>query len=162
MELWSSILVALVLIAMSVWLVRWHIAGWRLLVERRSQVAPVELDYRARQLRRRLQSSVMLGLVGLGMLAGRLLIVWRAPPWMILLFWAGVMLLVVWLALLALVDIIATGYYFARLREGYQLEQARLQAQVRRMERTRGNGRPEGAGEPPESREEEADDEPVG
>lgn len=140
MELWSSILVGLLLVVAAGWFVRWHVSAWRALGERASQLDPEEIDFRRRQLRRRTQTSAMLGLVGIGMLVGRLLIVWRAHPTLILLFWGGVVLLVLWLGLLAVADMVATRYYFSRLRRDYLVEQARLQAQLRRMERTRGNG----------------------
>jgi hypothetical protein len=130
------------------WFIRWHIRAWRALGERASQMKPEELDFRRRQLRRRTQTSAMLGLVGIAMLVGRVLIVWRAPPTLILVFWAGVVLLVLWLGLLAVADMVATRYYFSRLRQSYRIEQARLQAELRRMQRTRGNG--------------EADQEPLG
>jgi len=139
-ELWSSILVGLLLVFVAAWFVRWHASAWRALGQRASQLDPEELDFRRRQLRRRTQTSAMLGLVGVGMLVGRLLIVWRAPPTLILVFWGGVVLLVLWLGLLAVADIVATRYYFSRLRRDYLVEQARLQAQLRGMERTRGNG----------------------
>jgi len=139
-ELWSSILVGLLLVFAAGWFARWHVSAWRELGERASQLDPEELDFRRRQLRRRTQTSAMLGLVGIGMLVGRLLIVWRAHPTLILLFWGGVVLLVLWLGLLAVADMVATRYYFSRLRQNYLVEQARLQAQLRRMERTRGNG----------------------
>ena len=140
MELWSSILVGLLLVFAAGWFVRWHVSAWRALGERASRLDPEEIDFRRRQLRRRTQTSAMLGLVGIGMLVGRLLIVWRAHPTLILLFWLGVVLLVLWLGLLAVADMVATRYYFSRLRHNYLVEQARLQAQLRRMERTRGNG----------------------
>jgi len=139
-ELWSSILVGLLLIFAAGCFVRWHVSAWRALGERASQLDVEEIDFRRRQLRRRTQTSVMLGLVGIGMLVGRLLIVWRAHPTLILLFWGGVVLLVLWLGLLAVADMVATRYYFGRLRQSCLVEQARLRAQLRRMERTRGNG----------------------
>jgi len=139
-ELWSSILVGLLLVFAAGWFARWHVSAWRELGERASQLDPEELDFRRRQLRRRTQTSAMLGLVGIGMLVGRVLIVWRADPTLILLFWGGVVLLVLWLGLLAAADTVATRYYFSRLRQNYLVEQARLQAQMRRMQRTRGNG----------------------
>ena len=157
MELWSSILVGLLLILAAACFVRWHVRAWRALAARARGMDPAELDFRRRQLRRRTQTSGMLGLVGIAMLVGRLLIVWRAHPTLILLFWGGVVLLVLWLGLLAVADMVATRYYFGRLRQSYLVEQARLRAQLRRMEKTRGNGRAdeesrdkaEGSGERP-------------
>jgi len=139
-ELWSSILVGSLLILAAACFVRWHVSAWRALAARARQMDPTELDFRRRQLRRRTQTSGMLGLVGIAMLVGRLLIVWRAHPTLILLFWGGVVLLVLWLGLLAIADMAATRYYFGRLRQSYLVEQARLRAQLRRMEETRGNG----------------------
>jgi hypothetical protein len=112
--------------------------------QRARELDPEEVDFRRRQARRRIQTSAMLGLVGIGMLIGRLLIVWRAPPTLILLFWGGVVLLVLWLAVLAVADMVATRYYFSRLREKYLVEQARLQAQLRLMERTRAGRQADG------------------
>lgn len=143
MELWSSILVAVSLLLAAGALIHSHQRAWRTLRQRRSQLEPSEFDFRRRQLRRRSQTSAMLGLVGIGMLIGRLLIVWRAPPLVVVVFWGGVMLLVVWLALLAVADIVSTRLYFSRLRQKYLVEQARLRAQLRRMEQTRGNGQPD-------------------
>jgi hypothetical protein len=139
-ELWSSIVVGLLLVLVAWWLVRSHLLGWHAVRQRANELDPEEIDFRRRQTRRRIQTSTMLGLVGIAMLVGRLLIVWRAPPTLILLFWGGVVLLVLWLGVLAVADMVATRYYFNRLREKYLVEQARLQAQLRRMERTRGNG----------------------
>ena len=140
MDLWSWILVSVSVLLAAGGLVRSHHRAWRTLQQRRDQLEPSEYDFRRRQLRRRSQTSVMLGLVGIGMLIGGLLIVWRAAPMLVVVFWVGVMLLVVWIALLAAADIVSTRLYFSRLRRDYVVEQARLQAQLRRMERTRGNG----------------------
>jgi hypothetical protein len=143
MELWSSILVAVSLLLAAGVLIHSHQRAWQSLRQRRGQLEPSEYDFRRRQLRRRSQTSAMLGLVGIGMLIGRLLIVWRAPPLLVVVFWGGVMLLVVWMALLAVADIVSTRLYFSRLKQNYMVEHARLQAQLRRIERTRGNGRPD-------------------
>ena len=143
MVLWSSILVAVSVLLASGVLIHSHQRAWRTLQQRRSQLDPNEFDFRRRQLRRRSQTSAMLGLVGIGMLIGRLLIVWPAPPLVVVVFWGGVMLLVVWLALLAVADIVSTRLYFSRLRQNYLVQQARLRAQLRRMEQARGNGKPD-------------------
>ncbi len=140
MELWSSMLVAVSLLLAAGVLIHSHQRAWQTLQQRRRQMEPSEYDFRRRQLRRRSQTSAMLGLVGIGMLIGRLLIVWRAPPMVVVVFWLGVMALIVWLALLAVADIVSTRLYFSRLRQNYMVEHARLQAQLRRLERTRGNG----------------------
>ena len=143
MEHWSSILWGVSLLLLAGLLIRWHLRGWQTLQQRRGQLEPSEYDFRRRQLRRRSQTSAMLGLVGLGMLIGRLLIVWRAPPRVVVVFWLGVMALAVWVALLGVADIVSTRLHFSRLRQNYMVERARLQAQLRRMEQPGRSDEPE-------------------
>jgi Flp pilus assembly protein TadB len=152
MEQWSSILVAVSLLLAAGLLTRSHLRAWQTLQQRRPRLEPSEYDFRRRQLRRRSQTSAMLGLVGIGMLIGRLLIVWRAAPLVVVVFWLGVMGLLVWLALLAVADIVSTRLYFSRLRQNYMVEQARLKAQLRRMEPT---GQREQPDDPPREDSEE-------
>jgi len=139
-EVWSSASIALLVLLATAGLISSHLRTWRLVQRNAAQLEPNELDYRSRQFRRRMQTSVMLGLVGIGVLAGRLLIVFRAPPMVVLIFWIGVVVLVVWLALLAVADMISTRFYFGRLRHDYLVTEARLQAELRRLKRSGGNG----------------------
>ena len=60
-----------------------------------------------------------------------------------LVFWVSLLLVVALVVLLAVVDLWATKHYFGRLRQGYAIEQAKLQAELRRIQRVRGNGKPE-------------------
>jgi len=122
------------------WLMNSHLSTWRAVQRQQGQLEAREFDYRRRQFRRRMQSSAMLGLVGIGMLTGGLLKVFGAPPLVVVVFWIGVMLFVVWLGLLAVADMVSTRYYFSRLKQNYVVEEARLQAELRRLKRTRGNG----------------------
>ena len=140
MEVWSSVSIALLVLLATAGLISSHLRTWRLVQQNATQLQPSELDYRRRQFRRRMQTSAMLGLVGIGVLAGRLLIVFRSPPLVVLIFWSGVVLLVVWLGLLAVADMISTRYYFGRLRQDYLVEEARLQVELRRLKRSGGNG----------------------
>ncbi|MFH1920494.1 MAG: hypothetical protein ABIP48_11490 [Planctomycetota bacterium] len=141
MEIWSSALIALVLWLAAAWLMNSHFATWRAVLRQESQLGPKEFDYHRRQFRRRMQTSAMLGFVGLGMLVGRLLMVYGAPPLVVVVFWTGVLLLVVWLGLLAVADMVSTRYHFSRLRQNHVVEEARLEDELRRLKRTRGNGR---------------------
>ena len=54
----------------------------------------------------------------------------------------GMLLLVLWLGLLAGVDILATRHHFAGLRSGYLVEQAELEIETRRLRNLGGNGKP--------------------
>jgi hypothetical protein len=110
-----------------------HVRAWRR--ARNEPMEPKERDYRRRQYRRRMQSSAMLGLAGVGILLAQVL----PRPWN---FFAlcGVLLLVCWLILLAVVDMLATKFYFGRVRQRYLLEEVKLEAELRRAELLRRNG----------------------
>ena len=98
-----------------------------------------ERDYHRRQFRRRMQSSGMLGVLAVGIFLGQW-IAEVARPAIVFIFWGGVALVVVWVALLAVADIVATKHHYGRLRQGVLIEQAKLQAQLRRMQEARRNG----------------------
>jgi hypothetical protein len=142
-EGWSSILVGLLLFAVGAWLMHSHVRTWRTMQQQKTEMEPRERNYRLRQFRRRTQTSAMLGLLGVAILLGHLLSVLSAPPLLMFIFWGGVMLMAVWLGLLAVADMIATRQYFSRLKQDYLIQQARLQAELRRLQRTRDDGRPD-------------------
>ncbi len=122
----------------------WMIGHWRSWRATGQQgLADDELKFRWRQFRRRMQTSAMLGLLAVAILVGPLL---TGPPWLVLVFWIGVLLVVVWVMLLALVDIWATKFHFSRLRQAYLKQEAELQAEVRRVRAARGNGQARGKG----------------
>lgn len=91
-------------------------------------------------MQRRLQASGMIGLVGLAMLCGQF--VPRDWPRTIAMLWSGIMLVVLWVMLLAMADALATHQHFARIRRENLAEQAKLQAELRRLKSQQGNGRP--------------------
>lgn len=156
-EVWSSVLIGLLLLAAAGWWTSSHLRTWRTVQRHRDQVEPKEFDYRRRQFRRRMQTTAMLGLLGLGILAAQLVSVLPVPPQVIVISWGVVMLLAVWLGLLAVADLVSTRYYFGRLKHDNFLEQVRLQAELRRLQRLRGNGhatkeggdKPSGIPDPP-------------
>ena len=142
-DVWPSILFALLIVLASAWLMQTHVRTWQTVQRRAVELEPRELDFRRRQFRRRTQTSALLGVIGLGVLVGKVLLIVRAPPMLVLLFWCGVMLLAVWLGLLAVADAVSTQNYFGRLRQRYLVEEARLKAELKRIERTSGNGQPD-------------------
>ena len=134
-----SVIVATVLILFGAGQIFLHIRTWR--EARRVDMDTKERDYRWRQFRRRIQTSAMLVLLGVALPVGQ----WIAgPPWVILTYWGAVVLLVLWLALLALADMIATKYYFGRVRQHYMLEEVKLQAELRRLQGVQRNGHTNG------------------
>ena len=149
MNFWTSLLVSLLLLLVAIGLMLSHLHAWRRVRRRKSsadddtetKLEAEEFDYRRRQFRRRMQTSTMLGLLAVAILVGQWLESQTGSPLWELAFWGFVLLLVVWICLLALVDAWATSYHFGRIRQNHTMEQARLQAQVRRAQSARGNGR---------------------
>jgi len=156
-DLWATSLVALITVAAAGGLLVWHRRVWQ-----RAQgpaIEPAERDYRWRQYRRRMQTSAMLGLLGLAVLAGRLMMLLHISPTLHLIYWGAVVLLLLWIALLALVDAWATQFHYGRIRDRFAVEEVRLKAELRRLKTAAGNGRsdrsglspPEDSPHPPES-----------
>ena len=114
---------------------------WHLRVRqghRRSELPPAQYDFFRRQFRRRIQISVMLGMLAVALAADS----WRHPRMVELLLLVVMLLLVAWIVLLALADAVASRLHFGRLRNEYVIEQAKLEAEARRLRSVGGNGRP--------------------
>ncbi len=137
MDFLSSAAVSLFLLLCAAGLMWMHVRTWQGVKQQRA--TPEEIDYRYRQFRRRMQSSALLAVSAVAVFIGQ----WIPLQRVILaaVFWGGVVLLLVWVGLLALVDIWATKHYFGRLRQTYVIEQAKLQAEIRRIRAMRGNGK---------------------
>jgi hypothetical protein len=90
-----------------------------------------------------MHTSAMLGLLAIAVLIGYVLTWWLRSGWFALVFWTAVMVLACWVMLLAAMDIWATKRHFGRLRHHYVVEQAKLEAQIRRIQALRGNGKGE-------------------
>ena len=139
MDVSSVIVVSGLLLLAAVVLMVSHVRAWR--AARQKQLDAEEFDYRRRQFRRRMQTSAMLGVLAVAMLVGYVLTFWLSSKVFALAFWTAIILVVVWTCLLALVDIWATKHYFGRLRHDTLVEQAKLRAEIRRMQAFRGNGK---------------------
>lgn len=132
-----------------------HLVAWRRLDSEPRE--PRDRDFRYRQLRRRVQSSAMIMLLALGLEAA----LWiKGPPWLYSTVLGLVLVLLFWVLLLAMADVVATKYHYGRIRQQYQLEQVKLQAELRRLKSLRANGHGNGQASkgldpyPPESRDE--------
>lgn len=146
MDIWSSLLISSFLLLCAAGLMASHVRSWRNLLRQRQGPDSSEFDYRRRQFRRRMQTSAMLGILAVALLVGQLIKRLPLPPLAVFVFWGGVLLLVAWLALLAVADIVATKHYFGKLRRDFLIEQAKLQAELRRIQQLRGNGRARSGG----------------
>lgn len=140
MDILSVVIFAVFVTLSSVGLMAWHVRVWRQTALASNDQE--EFQFHRRQFRRRMQTSGMLGLLGVGVLLGRLLLALPVSRTILLIYWGALLLLLVWLALLALVDLWATKFYFGRLRDRVRLEQAQLRAVMQRRQAERDNGRP--------------------
>jgi len=126
----SSFLVATLLVLASVGLIVWHVRTWKR--SRHAELAERERNFRLRQLRRRVQTSVMIGLLGVAIFAGQLLLDANTPWKFQVIYWIGVLALVLWIALLAVADMTATSLYYSREKSDFVAEHAKLQAALRK------------------------------
>ncbi len=138
-DLWACGLFSLTIVAVAAGLCVWHVRVWRACV--RGEADAAEFDFRRRQCRRRLQASVMLGLLGLSVSGGGVMMLFRLNPMAITLYWLAVFVLLGWLALLALADMVASKHYYSRVQDRYAVEQAQLKMVLRRLRAEGGNGR---------------------
>ena len=135
MDRWFGVTVSVLLLLCAGAMILSHLRAWRRLQER--ELDSKERDYRRRQLRRRVQTSALLGLAGVAILLGQWI---TAPPW-VFAIWGIVLFLLGWMTVLAFADILATKYYYGRIRHQYLLEEVKLQAELRRLQGIRGNGK---------------------
>jgi hypothetical protein len=117
----------LVLCACSAVLMAWHLRVWRGV----QQDVPEsrERDFRRRQFRRRMQTSAMLGALGAAIIVGQLLMSIESKTFLVV-YWGGVLALALWMALLAIADMVATGFHYRRDARDQLIERARLQAEL--------------------------------
>lgn len=139
MQIYSVIAVTIVLLLAAGGLLASHVWAWR--TSQHEELDPQERDYRRRQFRRRMHTSAMLGLLAVVTLGGYLLTLWFRSAWLAVLFSGSVMVLACWVVLLALLDMYATKRHFGRLRQDCLVEQAKLEAELRRIQAVRGNGK---------------------
>ena len=117
------------LVLLSVGLIWWHFHQWDRF--RQELTEPRDRDYYRRRLRRRVQTSGMVGALGVLMGVG-LLIPPRQFPNLFVFLWIGALLLLLWIVLLALADWLAAHQYHARLRHDFLVRRAVLEAQAKR------------------------------
>lgn len=97
----------------------------------------------SRQLRRRLQVSILLALVGLMIPAGDLLPIFRRSPRLFVIYWLGVLAVVTWAVVLALGDLASNLAYSRVARNRLRQERKALEMELRDYRKTT-NGHPGG------------------
>lgn len=138
-DFWLSLGFAIVLLAASAGMLWSHVRAWRRFQS--LQLEAREHDFRRRQFRRRMQTSALLGFLAVAILLGQWITSPPFPRVAPLIFWGVTGLLVLWMVLLAMADLVATHFYFRRLRDAYLVEQTRLKAELRRAQKTLSNGK---------------------
>lgn len=119
----ATYLFAAALILIGAGLVVWNLKVYR---AASAGVSEDEHDFLRRQLRRRLQASTMMLLLGPAILGGDLI----KSSLSGMFYWGLVLLIVFWMGVLALADILATQYHYGRQRDRQALELARMKADL--------------------------------
>ncbi len=134
-----AVVVGIILIVLAVGLAWQQWVGWK-----RGSAGLLSDDearqHAARQFRRRLQVSVMLGIVGLMIPLGDLLPVFRQSPQLFVIYWLIVLAAVVWIVLLALGDLASNLAYSRVARNRLRRERRTLEDELRAY-RSQTNGR---------------------
>ena len=128
-SLWMCVL----LVTASLWMMKMHVHAWRAARADESR-EPHELNFRRRQFRRRMQTSGILGLLGIAILVGHFI----KPPMasvVVAVYWATVLLMVAWILVLACFDAISTQLHFNRMQRRNESEQTLLEAKLRRAQK---------------------------
>lgn len=112
-----------------------HLAAWEAARCHPENLKAIE--FARRQFRRRMQASLMVGFVGLA-IAGALLI---HDTLLIAMYWVGILLVVIWILLLAIMDALSSFTFLKQQRKRHLVEQAELQAELlREIKRRRDTG----------------------
>lgn len=129
--------VAVVVMGTSLALFVWHALAFRAARDEPEEAG--RREFARRRFRRRAQVSAMLLVAGLGMLAAAAIDP-RAAPLAYSLAWGGVLLLVAWMALLAVGDAVASRVQAERELRHERQACAALEAEARRLQASQGNG----------------------
>ena len=120
------------LVIASGWMMRSHLGTWRTIRADESKEA-YERNYHRRRFYRRMQTSGLLGLLGIAILIGHFIT--PMANVVVAVYWASVLLMVAWTLVLAFFDAISTQMHFNRIRRRNESEQALLEARRRRAEK---------------------------
>ncbi len=111
-----------------------HVAFWQQLDKGRLE--QIDRGYFRAQLRRRLQTSIAIGIVGLGILASN----WIAGPVVMLLYLVGLVLLVCWILMMAVMDLLSTQGYLRHLRIVHRKQRIEMENEIKRLRKIRRSG----------------------
>jgi hypothetical protein len=125
--MWPTILLAVSLLAVSAGMMALHVRAWR--GRREEASGEADRDFYRSQFRRRMQTSALVGVVGLALVAG----LWIEGPLTMLCFWGGVLAVALWIAALAIADAVRSGMHFRFRRRELDTERALLENELREV-----------------------------
>ena len=134
--MWVSILFGLFLIVVAAMMLVRNAMYWHSV--RNDEMEEREHNFFHRQYRRRSQANSIIAIVGVAIIFGA----WLNDSVMVAAYWLGVMLLVGWMALLAVVDLVSTRMHYSRLHREQLETRALLEAELRQLRKRGTNGRP--------------------
>lgn len=130
--------IAVLLVVASAVAIPWHRRTW--VYQRRRPDLPEEhRAFHHRQYRRRMQLSTMLGVAGAAVFIGTVLISPKSTPRLFVLWWCGTLLLFVWIALLAVADLLAIRNFTRRDLQHITDQQHVLRARLRALRKQQGH-----------------------
>ncbi len=125
----STYLIAALLMVVAIGTYGWQLAARK--AQRAEVHTPFDSNFYQQRHRRRSQISLLLAMVAVAMVAGLFIF----EPFVMALFWLGVLLLLLWIVLLAMLDASASHAFFARVRSRELAQQAALHADARQQGR---------------------------
>lgn len=128
-----TIPLSLALLAISSILVISHLRAWR--AADHGGLAEAEREFQERRFRRRLQTSAMVGVIGLLLLGELWLDKVFKDELPRLMYWSGVGLLLLWLLLLAASDWLASRQHYRGQLDRLQTDRDALRGELERMRR---------------------------
>ena len=116
-----------------------HRRAWRKRLEEKS-LEQSDREHYFRQYRRRMQTSAMLGLVGLLIVVGDWLIPWNQAAVWFPIYWGVVLMLTGWIGLLGVADLLSTRVYTNAALARVRSKQRELESQLAAVRRAQSNG----------------------
>lgn len=127
--MWPTLTISAALVLGSLVLLGWHVKSWR--EADHGGLAQRDYLFFRRQFRRRMQSSGMLGIIGL-LIFGHL---WVSDNTMLALYWTGVLGLLVWTVLLAASDLVASRLHYSSQVADHKTEHLLLKREIEKFRR---------------------------
>jgi len=140
-----SVSLGVALVGVGAGLMRWHVRSWRSR-KQESDLPEKERRFLHSQFRRRMQASGVLFVIGILIPIGDVLIPWKQLPAAVgplafILYWAGILLLALWVIVLGIADVIATSAHSRAALGRIRRRQRELENELAELRRRRSNGR---------------------